>query len=418
MTNNDFTPPDDLGRVQNISVGVGLVGIIAWIIGAVVSGHAKDTFFQSYLVAFVFWTSVALGCLGLLMVQYLGGAGWGLLMRRQLEAGAQALWLMFILFLPIAIFGLHSLYVWMDPSAITDEAKRQLIEHKSLWLNQQGFLIRGVIYFAVWIGLAAYLRRWSKQQDENRDMGALQRAQNLSGPGFVLYALATTFAAVDWVMSLDVEWYSTIFGLVMLIGQGISALALLITIGVYLSQRDPMSRVYQPKHFHDLGKLLLTVVMVWAYFSFSQLLIIWSGNLPEEIPWYLERFTKGTQWRWIGVALILLNFFLPFLLLLSRDLKHNRRRLMAVAWLLIAMRFVDMLWLIAPQFEIARTGTAGPGLSVANYINYAAAVIGVGGLWLGWFFYQLRQRALVPYNDPQLNEVLARGEHLLSFETY
>jgi hypothetical protein len=352
------------------------------------------------------------------MVQYLGGAGWGLLMRRQLEAGAHALWLMFLLFLPIAIVGLHSLYVWMDPRAITDEAKLELIKHKSAWLNQTGFLIRGVIYFAVWIGLATYLRRWSKQQDENRDMGALQRAQNLSGPGFVLYALATTFAAVDWVMSLDVEWYSTIFGLVMLIGQGISALALLITIGVYLSQRDPMSRVYQPKHFHDLGKLLLAVVMVWAYFSFSQLLIIWSGNLPEEIPWYLERFTKGTQWRWIGVALILLNFFLPFLLLLSRDLKHNRRRLMAVAWLLIAMRFVDLLWLIAPQFEIARTGTAGPGLSVANYINYAAAVIGVGGLWLGWFFYQLRQRALVPYNDPQLREVLARGEHLLSFETY
>jgi hypothetical protein len=418
LTNNDFTPPDDLGRVQNISVGVGLVGIIAWIIGAVVSDNRIDTFFHSYLVAFVFWTSVALGCLGLLMVQYLGGAGWGLLMRRQLEAGAHALWLMFILFLPIAIFGLHSLYVWMDPSAITDEAKLELIKHKSAWLNQNGFLIRGVIYFAVWIGLAAYMRRWSKQQDENRDMGALQRAQNLSGPGFVLYALATTFAAVDWVMSLDVEWYSTIFGLVMLIGQGISALALLITIGVYLSQRDPMSRVYQPKHFHDLGKLLLTVVMVWAYFSFSQLLIIWSGNLPEEIPWYLERFTKGTQWRWIGAALILLNFFLPFLLLLSRDLKHNRRRLMAVAWLLIAMRFVDMLWLIAPQFEIARTGTAGLGLSVANYINYAAAVIGVGGLWLGWFFYQLRQRALVPYNDPQLREVLARGEHLLSFETY
>jgi hypothetical protein len=418
LTNNDFTPPDDLGRVQNISVGVGLVGIIVWIIGAVVSGNRIDTFFHSYLVAFVFWTSVALGCLGLLMVQYLGGAGWGLLMRRQLEAGAHALWLMFILFLPMAIFGLHSLYVWMDPSGITNEAKLKLIEHKSLWLNQKGFLIRGVIYFAVWIGLAAYMRRWSKQQDENRDMSALQRAQNLSGPGFVLYALAVTFAAVDWVMSLDVEWYSTIFGLVMLIGQGISALALLITIGVYLSQREPMSRVYQPKHFHDLGKLLLTVVMVWAYFSFSQLLIIWSGNLPEEIPWYLERFTKGTQWRWIGGALILLNFFLPFLLLLSRDLKHNRRRLMAVAWLLIAMRFVDMLWLIAPQFEIARTGTAGPGLSVANYINYAAAVIGVGGLWLGWFFYQLRQRALVPYNDPQLREVLARGEHLLSFETY
>jgi hypothetical protein len=419
LTDNNFTPPADLGRVQNISVGVGLVGVIIWIIGAVVSGNRKDTFFHSYLVAFVFWTSVALGCLGLLMVQYLGGGGWGLLIRRQLEAGSHTLWLMLILFLPIAILGLHSLYDWPDPSRITNEAELKLLDHKSPWLNQRGFLIRGVIYFVVWIGLAAYLRKWSKQQDENRDMGAVQRAQNLSGPGFVLYALAVTFAGVDWVMSLDVEWFSTIFGLLMLIGQGVVAMAFLITVGVYLSGREPMDRIYQPKHFHDLGKLQLTVVMVWAYFSFSQLLIIWSGNLPEEIPWYLERFARGTQWRWMGVALILLNFALPFLLLLSRDLKHNRRRLMAVAWLLIAMRFVDLLWLIAPELVGGHAGQAAShGLSIGSYINYAAAVIGVGGLWLGWFFYQLRQRALVPYNDPQLREVLARGEHVLSFEGY
>jgi len=218
-------------------------------------------------------------------------------------------------------------------------------------------------------------------------------------------------------MSLDVEWFSTIFGLLTLIGQGVSALALLVSIGVYLSGREPMSHVYQPKHFHDLGKLLLAAVMVWAYFSFSQLLIIWSGNLPEEIPWYLERF-RG-QWRWIGAALILLNFALPFLLLLSRDLKHNARRLMMVAWLLLIMRFVDLLWLIAPEFDRGHAGQAPHyGLSVSGYINYAAAMIAVGGFWLGWFLYQLRQRALAPYNDPQLREVLARGEHLLSFEGY
>ncbi|HKE04396.1 MAG TPA: hypothetical protein VKE91_10065, partial [Blastocatellia bacterium] len=296
-------------------------------------------------------------------------------------------------------------------------AERELLDHKSPYLNQTGFLIRGVIYFAIWIGLATYLRTWSKQQDDNRDLESTQRSQNLSGPGFVIYALAITFAAVDWVMSLDIQWYSTIFGLLMLIGQGVSAMAFLITIGVYLSRREPMSHVYQPKHFHDLGKLLLTTVMVWAYFSFSQLLIVWSGNLPEEIPWYLERF-RG-QWRWIGVGLILLNFALPFALLLSRDLKRNRRRLIAVAWLLLAMRFIDLVWLIAPEFEREAAGQAAHhGLTVTSYINYLAAMVGVGGLWIGWFFYQLRQRALVPYNDPQLDEVLARGEHLLSFEGY
>ena len=414
MTNNNYTPPADLGRVQNIAIGVGLIGVIVWIIVAVTFGDGKDTFFHSYLVAFVFWTSAALGCLGFLMIQYLVGASWGLLIRRQLEAGAHTLWLMFILFLPIATIGLKSLYPWMRPDELEGEALR-LVNHKALWLNQPLFLIRGVIYFAIWIILAACLRKWSRQQDENRDMGAMQRSQTLSGPGFLIYAMALTFAAIDWVMSLDAEWYSTIFGLVMLIGTGILALALLITIGVYLSGHDPMARVYQSKHFHDQGKLLLTVIMVWAYFSFSQLLIIWSGNLPEETPWYLQRFTG--QWRWMGVALILLNFALPFLLLLSRDLKHNRRRLMGVAWLLIAMRFVDLLWLIAPAIEGGRGWEAARnGLPVTSYINYTAAVIGLGGLWLGWFFYQLRQRALVPYNDPQLDEVLVRSEHALSFE--
>ncbi|MGE0131153.1 MAG: hypothetical protein AB7U82_23995 [Blastocatellales bacterium] len=415
--NTNYAPPADLGRIQKVATGVGLIGVIVWVIGAVVSGNLKDTFFHSYLVAYVFWTGLALGCLGLLMIQYLGGATWGLLIRRQLEAGSHTLWLMFVLFLPIAIFGLHSLYEWSNPGEVKDEKILALIEHKSVYLNPTFFFIRGVIYFTIWIGLTALLRKWSKQQDENSDMGAAQRAQNLSGPGFVIYGLAVTFAGVDWVMSLDVEWFSTIFGLVILIGQGVAALAFLISVGVYLSGREPMSRVYQSKHFHDLGKLLLTAVMVWAYFSFSQLLIIWSGNLPEEIPWYLERF-KG-QWRWIGVGLILLHFGLPFLLLLSRNLKRNARRLMMVAWLLILMRFVDLLWLIAPEFDRAHGGQSPHyGLTVSAYINYAAAMVGMGGVWIGWFFHQLRQRALVPQNDPQLPEVLARGEHLLSVEGY
>lgn len=411
--NTNYAPPADLGRVQKVATGVGLIGVIVWVISTVISGKPKDTFFQSYLVAFIFWTGMALGCLGLLMVQYLGGATWGLLIRRQLEAASHTLWLMLALFLPIALLGLHTLYEWSNGSE--DPKVQALIDHKSPYLNPTFFLIRGIIYFTIWIGLTTLLRKWSKQQDESLDMSAVQRAQNLSGPGFVIYGLAVTFAGVDWVMSLDIEWFSTIFGLVILIGQGVSALALLISIGVYLSGREPMSRVYQSKHFHDLGKLLLTAVMVWAYFAFSQLLIIWSGNLPEELPWYLERF-KG-QWRWMGLALIMLHFVLPFLLLLSRNLKHNARRLMMVAWLLIIMRFVDLIWMIAPEFNRAHGGQAAHyGLAISSYINYAAAMVGVGGVWLGWFFHQLRQRALVPDNDPQLNEVLARAEHVLSFE--
>ncbi|MGH9833219.1 MAG: hypothetical protein ACREBD_32460 [Blastocatellia bacterium] len=419
--NTNYAPPADLKRFQAIALGVGLIGIVAWVISIVVSGHAKTVFFQSYLVAYIFWVGVPLGCLGWLMIQYLGGAGWGLLIRRQLEAASHSLWLMFVLFLPIALFGLHSLYEWSHKDSITDPKLKALLEHKSAYLNPAFFTIRGIIYFAIWLGLLTLLRKWSKREDETDDpnvaQGWVQKAQNLSGPGFLIYGLVVTFAGIDWVMSLDSEWFSTIFGLLTIIGQGVLAIAFLIWVGVLLSSREPMSNVYQPRHFHDLGKLLLAAVMVWAYFSFSQLLIVWSGNLPEEIPWYLERFSG--QWGWIGVALILLHFLLPFLLLLSRDLKHQARRLMMVAALLILMRFVDLLWLIVPEFQGGH-GAAGAvhGLRLLDYVVHVAAMIGMGGVWLGWFFWQLRQRALLPASDPQLPEVLARGEHLLSFEGY
>ncbi len=406
--NTNYAAPAELGRFQAIALGVGLFGVIGWIVGAVVSGNTKATFFHSYLVAYVFWVGIALGCLGLLMIQYLGGATWGLIIRRQLEAASHTLWMMFVLFLPIATVGLHSLYEWSHKDSITDEKLRALLEHKSPYLNQTFFTIRGVAYFAIWIGLAAFLRRWSKQQDEQADMQSVQRAQNLSGPGFLIYGIAVTFAGIDWVLSLDAEWFSTIFGLLTIVGQGVSAIAFLVAVGVVLAGRDPMSQVYKPKHFHDLGKLLLAVVMVWAYFSFSQLLIVWSGNLPEEIPWYLERFTGA--WRYIGIGLILLHFVLPFLLLLSRGLKLKPRRLVMVAWLLIVMRFVDLLWLIVPELN------HGHSLRVSGYVNYAIAAIGMGGLWLGWFFWQLRQRALIPYNDPLLGQALRGREHIVDFE--
>jgi hypothetical protein len=400
----NYAAPADIVKFQSVAIGIGILGVIAWIIGAVVSGDAKAMFFHSYLIAFVFWSSIALGCLGLLMIQYLGGATWGLVVRRQLEAGSHTIWMIFALFIPIATVGLRTLYRWTDdPNTVKDEQVREMILHKAPYLNQKFFIIRGLIYFAIWLGIAIFLRKWSKQQDDNRDMGAVRRSQNLSGPGFVLFGLAVTFASVDWIMSLDVKWFSTIYGLVTLAGQGVSTIAFLVAVGVVLASRRPMSEVYNAKHFHDLGKLMLTVVMVWAYFSFSQLLIIWSGNLPEEIPWYLERFAG--VWRYVGIGLILAHFALPFLLLLSRDLKRNARRLVTVAWLLIVMRFIDLLWLIVPDFT--RDHSPHP----ASYLVYIAATIGIGGIWLGWFFYQLRQRALVPYNDPQLPEALAAGGH-------
>ncbi|HMV49589.1 MAG TPA: hypothetical protein PKD31_17650, partial [Blastocatellia bacterium] len=282
-------------------------------------------------------------------------------------------------------------------------------------LNPTSFNVRAVLYFALWIGLMFFLRKWSASQDNtpnpNEALTWVQKAQNLSGPGFLFYGLAVTFAGIDWVMSLDAEWFSTIFGMLTIAGQGVLSIAFLITVCVILSKSEPMADVLKPKHFHDLGKLQLATVMVWAYFSFSQLLIIWSGNLPEEIPWYLRRF-EG-QWRYIGVGLILLHFAMPFLLLLSRDLKKHGSRLVWVAGLLIVMRLADLIWVIVPELERTAAGHGGAvhHASPMTYAVYVAAAIGLGGIWLGWFFWQLRQRPLLPPNDPQLAEALAAGGH-------
>lgn len=396
----NYNPPADLKRYQGIAIGVGLIALLIWIASISVSGNRGELFFRTYLVAYIFWCGIALGCLGWLMIQYLGGATWGIVIRRLLESGSHTLYLMLVLFVPIAV-GLHDIYEWADAEAVQGS---EVLTHKSSYLNTGFFVVRTAIYFIIWLTMFYYLKRWSCRQDETGDPAYVQYAQNLSGPGFVFYGLACTFAGIDWIMSLDPEWFSTIFGLIMIAGQGVSAMAFIISVCVLLARWEPMSHVLQPKHFHDLGKLLLTLVMVWAYFSFSQLLIMWSGNLPEEIPWYLERF-KG-NWRYIGIGLILLYFFLPFFLLLSRDLKRNARRLVMVAWLIIAMRFADLLWMIVPEFEHGHT------VSILGYSIYLAATIGMGGLWLGWFFWQLRQRALLPVNDPQLDEALAaRGHH-------
>ena len=406
--NTNYAPPAELKRYEGVAFGIGLLGLIGWAVSLSVSGQLSDNLFRSYLVAYVFWVGISLGSLGLLMVQYLGGGGWGLVVRRLLEAGSHTLFLMALLFAPI-LGGLGRLYEWVHPEHVTHETAKRLIAHKAPYLNVPFFTGRVVLYFAIWIGLAVMLRKFSKQQDDNADLGAVQRAQNWSGPGFVLYSMAVTFAAFDWIMSLDVEWFSTIFGMLTLAGQGVLTIAFLILVCTLLQKHEPMAHVLQPKHFHDLGKLQLALVMVWAYFSFSQLLIIWSGNLPEEIPWYLERFQGA--FRYIGIALIILHFALPFVLLLSRDLKRDARRLKYVALLLIAMRLVDLIWVMVPEFVNRHAEGAAHTSHKMLYVACVLATIGLGGLWTGWFFMQMRRRAMVPYNDPQLAEALAAGGH-------
>jgi hypothetical protein len=390
-----YNPPPEVGRQQRLALIVGVVGLLLFVAGAFLD---PVQFWRSYLVGYLFWLGIPVGALVLLMLQHLTGGGWGMVIRRILEAATRTLPLMLLLFLPI-LLGAHSIYEWTHPDKIA--AHPALVEKARLYLNLPFFSVRAVLYFAIWILLAFFLNRWSLEQDRTGDNQFTKKMRILSGPGMVLFVATVTFASIDWVMSLDPEWSSTIFGLLFVAAWGLSALAFTVAILAWLTKREPMAHVVAPLHFHDLGKLLLALVMLWAYFAYSQYLIIWSGNLPEEIRWYLPR-THGA-WGVIALAVIILHFALPFLFLLSRRFKRNPNKLVVVAVLILIMRYVDLLWVVAPNFS-----HEGFHLSWMD----AAAPIGFGGLWLAAFFWQLGKRPLMPINDPQLPSVLEQAhEH-------
>lgn len=404
--NAAYTTPQEAGRYQQLALVVGAIFTVILALGFFLG--PRPVFFRSYLLAYVFWTGIALGCLAILMLQHLSGGGWGLVIRRVLESGTRTLPLMAVLFVPI-IFGMGYLYEWTHLKELAhaggeeEQHLYKMLQHKSAYLNVPFFLVRALIYFLIWGGLTYLLNKWSREQDRTAERRFAKRMSKLSGPGLVLFVLTVTFASVDWVMSLDPEWFSTIFGLLFVAAWALSSFAFVIAVMALLAGREPMSEVVAPSHFHDLGKLLLAFVMVWAYFSFSQFLIIWSGNIPEETKWYLYRMRGG--WGAVALALVVLHFALPFLLLLSRDLKRNARRLALVACLVLFMRLVDLFWLIAPKFSAGHFS-----LSWTDVV----APIGVGGLWLAFFLWQLKQRPLIPFNDPQLPEVIEarhRGGH-------
>jgi hypothetical protein len=230
-------------------------------------------------------------------------------------------------------------------------------------------------------------------------MSARRAGSSPSGPGLLFYAASVTFMAVDWILSINPHWFSTIFALLVIAGQGLSAVSLMIAVVVFLTNFRPFSEIITPRHLHDLGKLALALVMVWAYFSFSQFLIIWSGNLPHEIPFYVSRLQGG--WQYVGVVLLLLHFALPFALLLSRDLKRNFRFLSRIAGLILVMRFVDLFWFVAPEFHKHNLAVSWMDLLLP---------IALGGIWLAFFIWQLQKRPLLPLRDPHLEEALAHGK--------
>jgi hypothetical protein len=357
---------------------------------------APDRFFPSYLLAFMFVLGLSLGSLGLLMLQHLTGGKWGIIIRRPLESATRVLALVAVLFVPI-FFGMKYLYAaWLNAPASGEGA---LSEFQRTYFTTNGFRTRAIVYFAIWGLLVFLFNRWSREQDANpEDIAVRRRFKILAGPGIILYVFVMTFAAIDWVMSLSPHWASTIYGFLFVAGQLISSMALMIAIVVLLARTGPLSGILQPRHIHDLGKLLLAFLMLWAYFDFSQLLIIWSGNQPEEITFYYSRL--HSQWGVVAVIVVIFHFFVPFFLLLSRDLKRNPKVLPGVAIWLILMRLVDLFWMTRPEF----TPRALP-----NIWDFAAA-LAVGGLWFFFFAGNLKQLPVLPVGDPNLEEAIA-NEH-------
>ena len=381
----NYAVPAEAAGWQKKYLVIGIVGLIAGVAGYLMQ---PEQLLRGYLIGFMLWLGLSLGCMALLMVQHLSGGLWGLAIRRILEAASKGIPLMLVLFLPIAL-GRHYLYSWMGDAALT--------EHNAWYLNMPFWWGRLILYFVVWIGLAYVLNKRSALQDRPLTRDAQPRFQLFSGIGLLLYSLTISFAAVDWVMSLDPHWGSTIYGLIFIAGEGLSALSFCIIMLTVLTGYSPMREIIKAEQLHDLGKLMLAFVMLFAYFSFSQWLIIWAGNLPEEISFFLNRIRGG--WGMVALAIVLFHFALPFALLLSRDLKRDGRRMFWLAVSLMFMRLVDIYWYVVPNFAHARG-------HFYFSLWYLVAPIGLGGLWLAYFFYNLRQRPLLPAYEPQMPSLL------------
>ena len=394
MNAQDYKAPESVGRVQR---GAWLVGGVALLVALFGAFTSPDKFYQSYLFSFLLVLGLTLGSLGLLMLQHLTGGNWGIIIRRPLEAAAQNIWLVLLMFVPV-VLGMKWLYgAWLDPE---QRQAKPLSPLQQSYLTSSGYLTRAVIYFAIWSALAWIFIRWSRRQDVDQEDRALRRHfKLLAGPGIILYVVAMTFASIDWVMSISPHWASTIYGFIFVGGQAVSAMALMIVVVVLLSGSEPFAGALHKRHLHDLGKLLFAFTMLWAYFDFSQLLIIWSGNQPEEISFYRTRLSG--EWGVVAVVVLLFSFALPFAVLLCSDLKRNASLISKVALWMIVFRLVDLYWMTRPEFTVK---------ALPNWLDIVVPVALVG-LWVGFFAMNLKQRPLLPLGDPKLEEAVAQDEH-------
>jgi hypothetical protein len=385
---------DTLKKYQNTSAFVGLI-----FLGLLVAGYfmvSPEQFMRSYLVGFWMWFGVGAGCLLALMTQYLTGGAWGLIIRKPLEAGAKTLYVMWVLFLPL-LLGANKLYWWTTPAGLADKR----IHDKVLYLNVEFLWVRWVIYGLIWLGLTMLLTKWSKLEGETKSIEYSKKLESLSALGVVLFFFTMTFASVDYLMVLEPHWFSTIYGFMTIIGEGLSALCMITAVMVLLAKYGPLDHALTQKHLHDLGKLMFAFVMLWAYMNFGQLLITWSANLPDEVVWYIKRMNGG--WGWVSMILLVFHFFVPFGILLSQTAKKTMTSIQKVAIFILVMRAIDIFWLVEPNFVDPKNVTFSP-----SWMDLVAP-IGFGGLWLAIFFWNLPQEPLLAEGAPDFKKALSHG---------
>lgn len=384
------TIQSQLERGQRIAFSCGAAGIVLCLLFAL---RSREQFFHSYLFAIVFWLMIPLGCAGILMMHHLTGGWWGYPVRRLLEAGSRTFAVMALLFVPL-FFGLSHLYPWARPEEVNADA---ILQYKRPYMNPGFFTVRAVIYFAIWLLVAFLLNRWSKEQDRTANPALAGRMEAMSAPGLILWGFGITYSSVDWVMSIESHWFSTIYGMLFMVIAALTALCFVVLVLRILSDSQPLKDCVTPSQYNDLGNLVLAFVMLWAYLSFSQFLIIWQGNLKDEIPWYRTRAFGG--WGGIAVVLIVLHFAVPFILLLQRPVKRRLRVLSKLAAAVIFLSMIDMYWIITPGFQSEQDG---PHFHPLDFL----AIVGVGGLWIGAFLWQLKKLPLLPEHDPRFEGAL------------
>jgi hypothetical protein len=384
----------EMALLQRRALGAGVVCLAACGIGATFS---PVQFFRAYLAAYQFYLGLALGSLAILMLYHLTGGAWGFLIRRILEAAMRTLPILAVLFVPIAL-GAGYLYQWAQPEMV---AESKDLQHKQIYLNLPFWLVRAALYFVIWITISYILSAWSRQQDLTGERQLPRKFRLLSAPGLVFFGIAITFASVDWVMSLQPAFHSTMFGPLFVSGQLVTAQAWAVLVLAMVVERAPVRNIVSAEVLNDVGNMLFSFLIIWAYMAWFQFMLVWMANLPEEVIWYLPRSQDG--WQWVVWAIFLFHFAVPFFCLLMRENKRDPRTLGRIGAMILFMHLVYVYWQIMPAF---------PGTTLSQHWMDFLTPIGIGGIWLAYFLWRLGDGPLLPLRDPSEEE----AEHLRRHE--